>query len=145
MLLARIYDARPLQCPRCGNAMTILSFILDPVVIKRILDHLDLESEPPATLPARSPPQGELEFAQASGPVIWDEVDQTSRPAGRGLRTRASESSRGEARQSAGGSGLRGGDEIGPSGLRNDASIRSQRACREVHGRFSCESAAKVW
>ncbi len=78
LLLARIYDARPLQCPRCGSPMTILSFILDPVVIKRILDHLDLESEPPATLPARSPPQGELEFAQASGPVIWDEVDQTA-------------------------------------------------------------------
>ncbi len=41
-------------------------------------DLCDLESEPPATLPARSPPQGELEFAQASGPVIWDEVDQTA-------------------------------------------------------------------
>ena len=47
--------------------MTVLAFILDPVVIKRILDHLDLESEPPAMLPARSPPQAQLEFAQASG------------------------------------------------------------------------------
>ena len=73
MLLARIYDARPLQCPRCGNSMTILSFILDPVVIKRILDHLDLDGEPPAPLPARSLPQRELEFAQASGRVTWDE------------------------------------------------------------------------
>ena len=58
--------------------MTVLAFILDPVVIKRILDHLDLESEPPAVLPARSPPQAQLEFAQAIGPVTWDEVDQTS-------------------------------------------------------------------
>jgi hypothetical protein len=29
MLLARIYENRPLQCPRCGQAMTILAFILD--------------------------------------------------------------------------------------------------------------------
>jgi hypothetical protein len=44
--------------------MTILAFILDREVIKGILDHLELESEPPAVLPARSPLQGELEFAQ---------------------------------------------------------------------------------
>jgi len=78
LLLARIYDARPLQCSRCGAPMKILAFILEREVIVRILDHLGVESEAPALLPARSPPQGELEFVQAAGPVTWDEVDQTS-------------------------------------------------------------------
>ena len=58
--------------------MKILAFILEREVIRRILDHLGLESEAPATLPARSPPQGELEFAQAAAPVTWDEIDQTA-------------------------------------------------------------------
>ncbi len=75
LLLARIYDSRPLQCPRCGSATTVLAFILDPAVIKRILDHLNLESEPPVTLPARSPPQGELEFAPAPGRVTWTRAE----------------------------------------------------------------------
>ncbi len=78
MLLARIYDVRSLQCPRCGGPTTIIAFILDPAVIRRILEHLDLESEPPQVLPARSPPQGELEFAQTPTTVTWDEVDQTA-------------------------------------------------------------------
>ncbi len=78
LLLARIYDARALQCPRCGGPMTIIAFILDPAVIKRILDHVGVESVPPAVLPARSPPQGELEFAQGPDAVAWDEVDQTA-------------------------------------------------------------------
>ena len=47
-------------------------------LITRILDHVGVASEPPATLPARSPPQGELEFAQAPSAVTWDEMDQTA-------------------------------------------------------------------
>jgi hypothetical protein len=60
MLLARIYENRPLQCPRCGQAMTILSLILDQEVIERILRHIGENPLPPRVLPARSPPQGEL-------------------------------------------------------------------------------------
>jgi len=78
LLLARIYENRPLQCPRCGQAMTILAFILDREVIERILRHIGEEPTPPRVLPARSPPQREMDFAQTAGPVSWDEVNQTT-------------------------------------------------------------------
>jgi hypothetical protein len=78
MLLARIYENRPLQCPRCGQAMTILAFILDQEVIERILRHIGENPTPPRVLPARSPPQLEMPFAQTAGPVTWDEVNQTT-------------------------------------------------------------------
>ena len=38
LLLARIYECLPLLCPRCGEPMRIIAFILDPPVIERILD-----------------------------------------------------------------------------------------------------------
>jgi hypothetical protein len=55
MLLARIYENCPLKCPLCGQAMTILTFILDKAVIERILRHIGEETTPPRVLPARSP------------------------------------------------------------------------------------------
>ncbi len=78
LLLARIYENRPLQCSRCGQAMTILAFILDKEVIERILHHIGEEPTPPYVLPARSPPQLEMPFAQTAGPVTWPEMDQTT-------------------------------------------------------------------
>ena len=60
LLLARIFECLPLRCPRCGQPMRIIAFILDRPVIERILTHLELPTEPPAVLPARSPPQFEL-------------------------------------------------------------------------------------
>jgi hypothetical protein len=77
LLLARIYENRPLQCPRCGQPMTILAFILEKEVIERILHHIGEDSTPPRVLPARSPPQLEMLFAQATGPVTWPEMNQT--------------------------------------------------------------------
>ncbi len=78
LLLARIYENRPLQCPRCGQAMKILAIILDQEVIERILRHIGEDPTPPRLLPARSPPQLAMDFAQANGPVTWDEVNQTT-------------------------------------------------------------------
>ena len=39
-LLRRIYDVDPLRCPACGTQMRIISFILRPSVIDRILAHI---------------------------------------------------------------------------------------------------------
>jgi len=58
--------------------MTILAFIVDQAVIERILRHIGEETTPPRVLPARSPPQREMDFAQTAGPVTWDEGDQTT-------------------------------------------------------------------
>ena len=40
-LLRRVYEIDPLVCPRCGGEMRVISFITEPQVIRRILDHLE--------------------------------------------------------------------------------------------------------
>jgi hypothetical protein len=80
LLLARIYECLPLLCPRCGEPMRIIAFILDPPVIERILTHIGEPVTPPAVLPARAPPQAELGFEPADRPAAqtaWPEIDQT--------------------------------------------------------------------
>ena len=64
MLLARIYDALPLVCPRCGSAMRIIAFITHAADVKRILEHIGEVSEPPSISPSRAPLQEEFEFNQ---------------------------------------------------------------------------------
>ncbi len=53
-LIKRVWQVDPLQCPRCGGTMKIVSFIepTQPDVIDRILTHCGLPQEPP-----RAPPQ----------------------------------------------------------------------------------------
>ena len=56
LLLARIYECLPLRCPRCGEPMRLIAFIIEPPVIERILTHIGVPTAPPAVLPARLPP-----------------------------------------------------------------------------------------
>ena len=39
-LLRRIFEVDPLACPRCGEEMRIISFITEPNMIDRVLEHL---------------------------------------------------------------------------------------------------------
>ncbi len=76
MLLARIYEALPLVCSRCGSAMRIIAFITNASDVKRIMEHIGEASEPPPVSPSRAPPEGELEF----GPGNDAEADFTQDP-----------------------------------------------------------------
>lgn len=78
LLLVRIYECLPLVCPRCGEPMRIIAFVLDPPVIERILRHIGEPVAVPPVLPARSPPQGELGFDQTAPGDPWPEMDQTA-------------------------------------------------------------------
>lgn len=60
-----------------SQAMTILAFILDLEVIERILWRIGEDQTPLRVLPARSPPKLEMPFAQTTGPVTWDGLNQT--------------------------------------------------------------------
>ena len=57
LLLARIYECLPLQCPHCGEPLRIIAFVTDPEVVGQILRHVGEPTEAPQVLPARSPPQ----------------------------------------------------------------------------------------
>ncbi len=62
-LMQRVFRLDVLSCPHCGGRRRLLAFLTEPAVIRRILEHLGLETEPPAIAAARPPPQGELSFA----------------------------------------------------------------------------------
>jgi hypothetical protein len=65
-----------MESPRCRQAMKVFAFILDQEVIERILHNIGEETTPPRVLPARSPPQLEMDFARATCPVTWDAVNR---------------------------------------------------------------------
>ena len=67
MLLARIYAAFPLNCPKCGAQMRIIAFITETASVQRILSHIGEPCTPPRIAPARAP----LEWqADNSGTVV---------------------------------------------------------------------------
>ena len=49
-----------MTCEHCGGAVKVIASIEDPIVIKKILEHLDRRAEPATSAfrpPARAPPQ----------------------------------------------------------------------------------------
>jgi len=56
LLLARIYEIFPLQCPLCGAQMRIIAFITEAPSINAMLIQLGEPTTPPEVAPARGPP-----------------------------------------------------------------------------------------
>ena len=81
MLLARIYECLPLTCEKCGQPMGLIAFIMEPPVVEKILTHIGEPTEPPAVLPARAPPQVEMDFDQVYEGDDWPDMDQTIKTA----------------------------------------------------------------
>jgi hypothetical protein len=50
-LLRKVWDVDALKCPKCGGRMKVISFIEQPSVIRRILEHMELWDD------SRSPPE----------------------------------------------------------------------------------------
>ncbi len=65
-LIRKIYEADPLECPKCKGPMRIIGLISDPPVVRRILDHLGLW-QPEAS--ERSPPVPPRGLACAQRPA----------------------------------------------------------------------------
>jgi hypothetical protein len=62
VLIARIYEVFPLLCPKCGGQMRLIAFVTEGMQIRKILNHIGVDSEPPHIAPARGPP-------------LWDDCD----------------------------------------------------------------------
>lgn len=56
-LMRRTFGIDVMACEECGGRMKLLALIEDREVIKKILDHLGLPTEPPKPRPARPPPE----------------------------------------------------------------------------------------
>jgi hypothetical protein len=80
-LLKRVFGHEMLVCPRCEGKMRLVAMVDSPKVIKKILLHLGLETEPPQLTPARAPPQLELDEAFADSDDFADcgiDVDEAA-------------------------------------------------------------------
>ena len=64
-LIRKVYESDPLECPKCKGPMRIIALIDDPLVVRRILEHLGLWQPeamerspplPPAAWPVNSLP-----------------------------------------------------------------------------------------
>jgi hypothetical protein len=74
LLMARLFEFFPLLCPKCGNSMKIVGFIMEPTSIQKVLNHLDLPTEIPTLHPSRAPPQAEMDFSQDYQDYVEDSV-----------------------------------------------------------------------
>ena len=78
VLIARIYEVFPLLCPLCGGQMRLIAFITEGTQIRRILDHIGVDSEPPHISPARGPPlwddysDAQIDDGAQIEPADWD-------------------------------------------------------------------------
>jgi hypothetical protein len=75
--IARIYEVLPLICPLCGGPMRIIAFITDRAEVRKILNHIGAESEPPRITPARGPPLWEdwdalVDDGEQGEPQDWE-------------------------------------------------------------------------
>ncbi len=71
-LIRKVYEADPLECPKCRGPMRVIALIENPGVIQRILEHLGLWA-PLAT--ERSPPLGPPSWPRhASLPLTYHPV-----------------------------------------------------------------------
>jgi transposase len=69
--IKKVWEVDPLECPHCGAEMKIISFIDEPILIRRILEHLNLW---PQRIPKGLPPPTEREkvFTET---IICEEFD----------------------------------------------------------------------
>ena len=82
MRRARLFDAFPLLCPKCGAERRIIAFITEAMAVREILAHLGEPPSPPRIAPARGPPLWEMadaghgEFDPQAQPAPDYEFDQ---------------------------------------------------------------------
>ena len=56
-LLKRVFNIDITVCPKCAGKTRIIAAIEEPKVVKKILNHLGLQTSAPPLLPARGPPE----------------------------------------------------------------------------------------
>ncbi len=61
ILMQRTFGFDALRCPRCDQKMRVLSTITEPVVVKKILSHLGMRTDPLPRARARDP-TGQMDF-----------------------------------------------------------------------------------
>jgi len=61
--LARVFALDVTVCPACGGRLRLIAALTDPASVRRYLQGVGLQTEPPPLIPPRAPPQQEWDFA----------------------------------------------------------------------------------
>lgn len=64
-LLKRVFQIDLTTCPDCGGTLKFIAAIMDPAVVKKILVHLNIPTQPPTFNLPRAPPQE----------TLWDDLE----------------------------------------------------------------------
>jgi hypothetical protein len=88
-LLRRALDVDALACFRCAAPMTVLAFLTDPAVVRRILTHLSLPADPLPRAPARRPDEPSDLFTNLAADAPFFDEDAAPGPARRDDTARA--------------------------------------------------------
>ncbi len=73
--IKKIYEIDPLECPRCGSEMRIISFITEDLVVKKILDHLGLWNEDLSRAP---PPKKDVVYEPINDGWFPEKIDKST-------------------------------------------------------------------
>jgi len=65
-LIRKVYEVDPLACPKCGGTMKVVSFLTEPAVVDRIIEHLKL------TFVAEKPPPGAVLQELPNQELLWE-------------------------------------------------------------------------
>jgi hypothetical protein len=83
-LMRRTFGVNVLVCEKCHGLMRIIALIDQPPVIKKILEHLGLPTEPPRPKPARPPPGDEFRQERSNQgsqlELVFDDLDGRDDP-----------------------------------------------------------------
>ena len=79
LLLKRSFAVEVLVCPHCGGTRKLLAVLEHKPTVRKILEHLGLESEPPAFAAPRGPPLFAGLEASATDDQVWVEADAERR------------------------------------------------------------------
>jgi len=55
LMMKRTWGFDVLRCPRCSRKMRVLATLVDPVVVRQILEHLGVRASPLPRAPPRDP------------------------------------------------------------------------------------------
>ncbi len=81
-MIASLYEVFPLLCPTCGGQMRLITFITNGAEVRKILEHIGVDCEPPHITPARGPPLWQDCDAQTGeGAQIDPDWDLATQPA----------------------------------------------------------------
>jgi hypothetical protein len=58
-LMKRVFDLDVLVCPGCAGPMKVIAEINDPILARKLLEHLGLPADELELAPARGPPEDE--------------------------------------------------------------------------------------